>query len=363
MNPFDIQRLIAPHLAEVQNYAPTDTPARGRDVLKLDLNESPVPPSPRVLEALRSALTTEAALNWYPDSGCAALRSAIGQYLDLSSDHVLVTNGSNQAMELIARTFLTRNDTALVVSPVYAVFPWQCRVQEATVKEVYFTDPFAPRIEELLEHGRGSRFKALYLANPNNPTGIGYSEEQLRTLLETWPESLVVVDEAYNEFHGVSAVGLTEMFGNLVVLRSFSKAFSLAGLRCGYVVAARATREALQRVAEPWAVSTLTQVAARAALEDTAHMQAFVAECRAAKRKMVEGLTRLGQTAWDTEANFVLWRTTNPARVTAELAARGVLVNNKDSVPQMRGVLRVTAGTQAQAERFLETAAIVCAAS
>ena len=176
-------------------------------------------------------------------------------------------------------------------------------------------------------------------------------------LMEIAPEkrrdALVVLDEAYVEYYGESSVGLTETHPNLLVLRSFSKAFSLAGMRCGYAIAQPAVLDVLTRVLAPWAVSGLTQVAALAAMEDLPYMRETVVECGRARQSIIDGLKELGFVAYNTQANFIIWQVREPARAVQALAARDVYVSNKDSVPQMKGCLRVTVGNSAQSEQFL----------
>jgi histidinol-phosphate aminotransferase len=351
MTAFPIDRWVPPHIAALDGYHAAVPVPGGRTVLKMDLNECQAPPSPQVLAALRAAVAQDATLNWYPDSSCSALRRAIGRYLSVPADFVLVANGSNMAMELIARAFLTKDDSVLIVSPVYAVFAVQCKLQQARIEFFQFSKLFAPDFRELL--ATGGPHKIIYLANPNNPTGVGYPRERIQALLEKRRDALVVLDEAYNEYYGASCVDLIESHPNLLVLRSFSKAFSLAGMRCGYAIAQPAVLDVLTRVLAPWAVSGLTQVAALAAMEDLPYMRETVAACGRARQSIIDGLKELGFVAYNTEANFIIWQVREPARAVQALAARDVYVSNKDSVPQMKGCLRVTVGNSAQSEQFL----------
>jgi histidinol-phosphate aminotransferase len=350
MTDFPADKWVPPHVAALDGYHAAQPVASRPDVLKMDLNECQAPPSPRVLAALRAAVDGN-ALNWYPDSACTAVRESLGRYLNVPADFLLVANGSNMAMELIARAFLTKDDSVLIVSPVYAVFSVQCKLQQARIESFLFAKAFAPDFGELL--AKGGAHKIIYLANPNNPTGVGYSRERIRELLEKRPDVLVVLDEAYVEYCGESSVGLIETHPNLIVLRTLSKAFSLAGMRCGYVVAQPAVLDFLGRVLAPWAVSGLTQVAAHAAVEDLEYMRKTVAECQRARQLAVDGLKELGFVAHNTQANFILWQVREPARTVKVLAARNVYVSNKDSVPQMNGCLRVTVGNSEQTQRFL----------
>ena len=351
MTAFPIDKWVPPHVAALDGYHAVEPVPGGPQVLKMDLNECQAPPSPQVLAALRAAVAQDATLNWYPDSSCSGLRRAIGRYLGVPADFVLVANGSNMVMELIARAFLTRDDSVLIVSPVYAVFGVQCKLQQARIETFQFSKVFAPDFKELL--ASSGAHKIIYLANPNNPTGVGYPRDRIRALLEQRRDALVVLDEAYVEYYGQSCVDLIESRPNLLVLRSFSKAFSLAGMRCGYVVAQPAVLGVLGRVLAPWAVSGLTQVAALAAMEDLPYMRETVAECGRARQSIVDGLKELGFVVHNTQANFIIWQVREPKRAVQALAARNVYVSNKDAIPQMKGCLRVTVGNVAQSKQFL----------
>ncbi|HUI06848.1 MAG TPA: histidinol-phosphate transaminase [Verrucomicrobiae bacterium] len=359
MSQFDLQRFIPAHVSGLKGYHAKEPVASTPEVLKLDLNECLVPPSPKVLQALRSALTRDNMLNWYPDSSCAELRRSIGRYLNVPAERLMVTNGSNMAMEVFARAFVGSGDPVLICSPVYDVFEVQCKLQQARIEHFYFSEPFNPDFDELTR--RDEAYKLIYLANPNNPTGIGYPREKLLALLRKRRDTLVLLDEAYHEFYGVTVVDVLDEFPNLVILRSFSKAFSLAGMRCGYLVAQPSVLEVAARALAPWAVNGLTQVAAHAAIQDVDYMRAFVAECNQARRTLVDGLNRLGFVARFCYGNFILWQVPNPKKAVEILAARQVYVGNKDSVPQLNGHLRVTIGTTAQARRFLEIVTELCA--
>jgi histidinol-phosphate aminotransferase len=351
MNQFDLQRFIPAHISVLKGYHAKDPVPSTPEVLKMDLNECLAPPSPKVVEALRSALTRNNMLNWYPDSHCTELRRAIGRYLNAPPERLMVANGSNMAMEVFARSFISSGDHVLICSPVYDVFEVQGKLQQARIEHFYFSEPFAPDFNELVHHD--GVYKVIYLANPNNPTGVGYPREKLMVLLQKRRDTLVLLDEAYHEFYGVTCVDLLDEFPNLVIMRSFSKAFSLAGMRCGYLAAQPAVLEIVGRALAPWAVNGLTQIAAQAAIQDVDYMHAFVADCNKARRTLVDGLNRLGFTARYCYGNFILWQVPNPKKAVEVLAARKAYVSNKDSVPQLKGHLRVTVGTSTQAERLL----------
>jgi histidinol-phosphate aminotransferase len=351
MTHFDLQKFVPAHVSVMRGYHAKDPVPSTPEVLKMDLNECLAPPSPKVLEAVRSALASETLMNWYPDSHCTELRRAIGRYLHVNPDRLLVTNGSNMAMEIFARAFINRGDPVLICSPVYDVFEVQCKLQQAIIEHFYFTDPFQPDFAEFA--GREGAFKIVYVANPNNPTGIGYTHENILTLLKHHRDALVLLDEAYHEFFGVTCIDLLDKFPNLVIMRSFSKAFSLAGMRCGYLVAQPEVLEVVSRALSPWAVNALTQIAARAAIQDVDHMRSFVSECNKARLHLVDGLKQLGFTARYCNGNFILWQVPHPKKAVELLAEHKAYLSNKDTIPQLRGHLRVTVGTTEQAVRLV----------
>ena len=351
MSQFNLGRFIPPHVSGLRGYHAKDPVPSAPDVLKMDLNECLVPASPKVLEAVRAALARDNIFNWYPDSHCTELRRSIGRYLNVSHDRLMVTNGSNMAMEVFARAFVAPGDPVLICSPVYDVFEVQCKLQQARLDHFFFSDAFQPDFDELIHND--TPYKTIYLANPNNPTGVGYPREKLEALLQRRRDTMILLDEAYHEFYGVTCVDLLDAFPNLVIMRSFSMAFSLAGMRCGYLVAQPAVLDVVTRALSPWAVNGLTQIAAQAAIEDLAYMRAFVAECNRARHKLVDGLNALGFLARFCYGNFILWQVPNPKKTVDLLAGRKAYVSNKDSVPQLKGYLRVTIGSFNQADQLL----------
>lgn len=220
------------------------------------------------------------------------------------------------------------------------------------VEPVHPPSPFVADSGELLRR-LTPRTRLLYLSNPNNPTGRTYSPAQIERLARGLRHGVLVVDEAYFEFWGKTVAGLIDHHENLVVVRSFSKAFALAALRCGYILGSERVLDQVARIRNGKDVNALAQVAAAAALEDTSAMHAYVEEVRRARSLLVRGLRARGHQVISTPANFVLLRAESPAALARRLRARGVRIRDRSDLPGVGPFLRITVGTRAECRLFL----------
>ncbi|MBM4320583.1 MAG: histidinol-phosphate aminotransferase family protein, partial [Deltaproteobacteria bacterium] len=219
----------------------------GQQPLKLDWNESTIPPSPRVIERILAFLQNSHHLNWYPDLNARKLVTALAGYTGRSEEQILVTNGSDDALDLICKTYLDAGERVLLPYPTYTHFLVHAGARGVYFDPVTYDDPFCGQPERLINALTG-RTKLVYLVNPNNPTGVLFHPEEIAHLLQQAPRTLFVVDEAYYEFCGVTAAQMVDHFPNLVVTRTFSKSFGIAGLRVGYVLAHREVIQELRRL-------------------------------------------------------------------------------------------------------------------
>jgi len=322
-------------------------------ILKMASNESPLGPSPRALAAIREALDV---LHYYPDGSGFELKAKLAQRLGLDPDNFVLGNGSNDVLDLVARTFLTREDSAVHSRHAFMVYPLAIQAvgaQAIVVPEKdYATDlgAFAAAVR--------ADTKVVFLANPNNPTGTFSRWEDVRRLLERIPPTvLVVVDEAYGEYLPDAlrspTAGWLARFPNLIVARTLSKAYGLAGLRVGYCYADPAVAEVMNRVRQPFNVNHLAMVAASAALDDAE----FIAKSRevnaAGLKQLAEGFRRLGLEYIPPYGNFITVRIGHGVpRVYGELLADGVIVRPIAGYG-MPEHLRITVGLPEQNERFL----------
>jgi len=325
-------------------------PHQNSRVMKLDSNEATVSPSPRVMAALAEAVR-EMPLNWYPDVTSKKLNDKLAVYTDLPSECILTFNGSDHALENICRAYIEKDDEVLLDMPTYDHFRLYAESCDAQLVPVYGTGPFVPKTESLI-NSISDKTKIIYLVNPNNPTGVLYSEKDIRMILNAAPHSLVIVDEAYFEFCDVTMASLVHEYPNLIITRSFSKAFGLAGLRCGYVLSHPANLEMINKVRVGKNINTLAQVAATAALDDLEYTEHYVAEVTTARLWLSEKLKRKGLNVVDSAANFILVQVGNPSGVIRRLEEQQVYIRDRSQFSQLAGYIRITIGHQLLMERF-----------
>ena len=323
-----------------------------RSILKMASNENPLGPSPRALEAIRGALQD---LNYYPDGNGFELKALLSRKLALSPDNLVLGNGSNDVLELVARSFLTTADSAVYAQHAFMVYPLAVQAIGARHIEVPAKD-YGADLDAMASAVRPDT-KIVFLANPNNPTGTFAAWEDVRELLERVPQRvLVVVDEAYVEYLPESlqspSPGWLARYPNLVVARTLSKAYGLAGLRVGYGFAHPDVAELMNRVRQPFNVNHLAMVAACAALEDAD----FIARSREVNTRGLEqlatGLGRLGLETIGSYGNFLTLRVGDAARVYNALLDDGVIVRPLAGYG-MPEHLRVTVGLPEHNSRFL----------
>ena len=330
----------------LEAYVPGIQP-EGDDWLKLNTNENPFPPSPRVIEAVRSAV--DERLTQYPNPTAEPVRAAAAAAFGVAQDMVLVGNGADEALAIVARAFLGRGDRVLVGDPTYTLVEVLVAIQEARLTRVPLRKDFS-----LPERFFGQSATLVYLPNPNAPTGVLHSLDEVDRLCETG-DGVVVLDEAYVDFARENGLALVEKYSNLIVLRTLSKAYSLAGLRVGFAIAQPALIAGLMKVKDSYNVNTLSQVAAVAALEDRAYSQDCVRRVVEQRAFLAGALARLGFTVVDSEANFVF--TKPPARPAKafydELVSRKVLVRYFDR-PRVSDYLRITVGSEEQNRELLK---------
>ena len=326
--------------------------------VRLNTNENPYPPSAGVVADIAAAVSAAAAgLNRYPDRECAELRAALAGFLDreagvrLGPDQLWPANGSNEVMQQLLQAFGGPGRTALSFAPTYSMYPEYAR----NTHTEWVTGPraadFSLDLDQAIDLINRLRPSVVLLASPNNPTGTALPHWQLRAVLDTAP-GVVIVDEAYAEFRraGVpSAVSLLADHPQLIVTRTMSKAFALAGGRLGYLAASAEVVDAVRIVRLPYHLSAVSQATALAALAHSAELLARVAELRAERDATVSWLRELGLRAADSDANFVLFGAfADRHAVWQGLLDRGVLI--RETGPD--GWLRVSIGDQEQMRAF-----------
>ena len=322
------------------------------DILKMASNESPLGPSPKALEAIRGALND---LHYYPDGSGYELKRKLSARLGLAPENFVLGNGSNDVLELVARAFLTRDDSAVHSRHAFVVYPLAIQAIGAKAIEVPARD-YGNDLEAMARAVRPDT-KIVFLANPNNPTGTFSPWSDVLGLLDRVPRHvLVVVDEAYGEYLpddlASPSAGWLASHPNLVVARTLSKAYGLAGLRVGYAFAHPDVAELMNRVRQPFNVNHLAMVAACAALDD----RDFIARSREVNARGMEqlerGLRRLDLDYIPSRGNFITVRVADARRVYETLLREGVIVRPIAGYG-MPEHLRVTIGLPEHNDRFL----------
>lgn len=330
--------------------APYSPPTGGRaDKLRLDFNENTLGCSPRVVEYLREHLAAE-ALAVYPEY--AAAKQELSAFFGVAPDELLLANGTDEAIQVIVNTYVDDGDEVLLLRPSYAMYRFYTEVAGATVREIdYRAGTLEFPLRELLGAIQPAT-RAVLIANPNNPTGTGVDLHGIERILRTAAGAAVLIDEAYFEFCGVTALGLIGRYPNLFVSRTFSKVYGMAALRMGCVFSSAENNAFLQKAQSPYSVNALAALAARAAIQDPAYVRGYVEEVLAAREELYAGLERLKIPYFRSQANFVLFRAADRAiEIRDKLRSAGVLV--RDRSYELPGCVRVTVGTREQVRRFL----------
>lgn len=336
---------VRPSVQALAAYTPGEQP-QDRRYIKLNTNENPYPPSPRVLEAVRASVGDDTRL--YPDPLANALRDKAAQVYGLTRDHVLAGNGSDDLLAIIIRTCIDPGQRVVYPYPTYSLYDTLVEIAGGTAVRIPFGPDFALPEGVAEAHGR-----VTFICNPNSPSATVVPIARLAALAGE-VSGLLVIDEAYVDFARQSALDLVREHPNVVVLRTFSKSFSLAGMRIGLAFGPPAVIAELAKVKDSYNLTRPSIGAAVAALQDWEWMRANVERVCGSRVRLTEGLRALGFGVLPSEANFVLAR--RPGRdqrgVYEGLKQRGILVRYF-STPELYDALRVTVGTDAEVEALL----------
>jgi histidinol-phosphate aminotransferase len=334
-----------PGLRDVEPYEAPQLEVKAR----LNTNECPYPLPPAFGDDLARAVRG-LSLNRYPEREAEELRSRLAELNGHMLDGTWVANGSNEILMQLLQAYGGPGRRVVLFEPTYGMHSRLAWVTNSELVQVSLDEPWRIGTQDVKEVF-AQRADVVFVCSPNNPTGNTQSVEVVRDLAEEG-SALVVVDEAYIEFGGESAAPLLVDHANVVVVRTFSKAFALAGARLGYCLAASAVVQDLRRVRLPYHLSALTQAAGLVALDHRDEALEILAAVRAERDRILEALPTLGVEAFASESNFVLFRPPKPARqVWQALLDRSVLV--RDFTTLVPECLRVTAGTPEEVDRFL----------
>ncbi len=331
-------------------YVPGEQ-TEGSDVVKLNTNENPYGPSPRVLEALRSNIND--SLRLYPDPVSAELRAAIARRHGVAPSNVFVGNGSDEVLAHTFRALLTHRAPVLFPDVTYSFYPVYCRLFSTPFQEIALNARLEIDVDDYLRENGGIIFP-----NPNAPTGLALEVSEIERLLGANKDSVVVIDEAYVDFGCESVVPLVHRHPQLLVTHTLSKSHSLAGLRVGYAIGHADLIAALDRVKDSfnsYPLDRLAQRAAIAGIEDAEYVSTTSSSIIASRGRLVAGLRELGFEVVPSAANFVFARheRREAADLSAGLRKRGIFVRHFSKPPRVASYLRITVGTDAQCDALL----------
>jgi len=335
--------LIRTSIQSLKPYVPGEQPGPG--VIKLNTNENPYPPSPRVGEALRQ--TDPSALRLYPDPVSSGLRRQVAALHGCAPEQVFIGNGSDEVLALCVRAFVPEGGAVGYFDPSYSLYPVLAAIEDVPVRPVPLPDDFG-WVTPASDHAA-----LFFLTNPNAPTSRLFARPAVEAFCRSF-RGVVLLDEAYVDFAPATCADLALSLPNVLIARTLSKSYSLAGLRLGYAVGPAPLIEALHKIKDSYNVSLLTQRLAAAALDDPAWMRANVAKIVATRERVAQTLRARGWFVFDSSANFLFARP--PGRTAREifedLRARKIFVRYFPA-PRTQAYLRITVGTDAEMDALL----------
>jgi histidinol-phosphate aminotransferase len=336
---------IRSSLNQLKAYVPGEQPA-SPTVLKLNTNENPYPPSPRVMEALIAVSAED--LRKYPDPSGTRLRKALADYHGCSPDQILLVNGSDEGLALCTRCFCEHGGSVGYISPSYSLYPVLADIAELQKTEFPLNDDFSWEVPEVVE------VDLFFLTRPNAPTGLSLPADELEKLFQV-TRGVVVVDEAYAAFSDEGGMGEVGRYPNVLISRTFSKSHSLAGVRVGYLAGPSDLISALHKIRDSYNLDAVAQRLALASLEDSAYTQEVLGKIRTTRERTRQRLQQMGFEVPASDTNFLF------ARVPEGTQAEALFQTLKEREMFIRyfpgdltgDFLRITVGTDEQMDRFL----------
>jgi histidinol-phosphate aminotransferase len=342
-----LQRVV-PHLRKVQPYVPGIQP-EGSGWIKLNTNELPYPPSPKVAPAIEEEL---GRLALYPNPTSQPLRQAIAKRYNLNGDQVIIGNGSDDLLNLLMRSFGGEQQAVLQTVPSYSLYPVLAAISDGKVESVEFDASMQLPLDKL----SGCKANILFLTSPNAPTGVAFPLEQLRTLAKGF-DGILVIDEAYADFAVENALPLLGECSNVIITRTFSKSYGLAGLRVGFAMADAAIIRILDSIRDSYNVNRISQAGALAAFEDASYYEEIIQRIIKTRQRASEILQQRGWKCYPSQTNFIFAappRGLMAAEGFEHLKHNRILVRHFPSHPLTADYLRISIGTDEQMNSLLE---------
>ncbi len=342
-----LERLIKESINDLKPYVPHDYDYK----YKLDANESPYNLPGNILEKVIERMR-DMDFNRYPDTNSVLLRKEISDYIGVDYANIIIGNGSDEMINVLIDTFVEEGDTVLSHEPTFVMYGLTSKIAGATYIDIETDENFNVDIDELIKSANTKKAKIIFLCSPNNPTGnLMQKEDILRVVNET--NSIVVADEAYVEFGGESVIKKVLNYDRLIVLRTLSKAFGVAGIRTGYLVAGNKIIDRLYSVKAPYNINSISQLIATELMKNRKEILNNVEIIKSNRDKLLNQMKQIeGIKAYDSYANFILFRVDDNKKVFDGLLERGIMVRNF-SGGRLENHLRVSVGNTEENEAFV----------
>lgn len=347
-------RFWSPEVRDLEPYVPGEQP-KIQNLLKLNTNENPYPPSPKVVDAVQAVLTHQAdALRLYPDPDATVLKQAIAKQQNVDVSQVFVGNGSDEVLAHIFKAFFIQQKPILYPDITYSFYPVYSQFFGVQTKQIPLNEKFEIDISDYEQENGG-----IIITNPNAPTSIALGLDKIEQVLKANPNRVIVIDEAYVDFGAESAVDLVSRYENLVVCQTTSKSRSLAGLRVGFAIGQAhliAALEAVKNSFNSYPIDRFAIAAAVASFEDQDYFQEQCEKVIASREKLVANLTELGFNVLPSKANFIFATHSlhDAAQLAEKLREQGIIVRYFNK-PRINQFLRITIGTDEQNQRLVDT--------
>lgn len=337
-------------------------PEKRKEILKLDWNEATIPPTPLVMERIEALLKEPSFFNLYPTTYNDELLSLLAQYVKLPKENIQYFGSSDVLHEYICKAFISVGDPVMILGPSYDNFRLTCQANGADVYFSYYNEDFTFDAERFENDIITREPAVVYICNPNNPTGNVHSKEYTEHLLQEYPDTLFLIDEAYYEFAGETAKDLVLQYDNILISRTMSKAFALANFRLGYLIAGKDNIQFINKIRNPKNLSTFAQVAGCAALEDTQYMWNYVEEVHRGMDYFKEVMRRFADRlkVHPSHGNYMLIEFDSyeeKIALLSYLAEHNIFVRDTTQAPMVRNCFRITIGTVEQMKRVVDVIA------
>ncbi|MDE6723407.1 MAG: histidinol-phosphate transaminase [Eubacterium sp.] len=344
-----MEKLWKKNLRDIEPYVPGEQ-SKEQNIVKINANENPYPPSPKVIEAIQNFDNSN--LRFYPDANAYAFKKAVAEYYDVEIENVFLGNGSDDVIALCFQAFFNSDKPIVYPDITYSFYPVWCRLFNIPYKTYPLQNDFRINVEDYKEENGG-----VVIPNPNAPTSLGEGQDFVEQLMEYNQDSVVIIDEAYVDFGGFSSAPLTKKYENLLVTGTFSKSRSLAGMRIGYAIGSKeliSVLEAVKNSYNSYTVNSISMAVGTAAIEDKAYFNETVSKVIATRERITEELRSLGFIVLDSQTNF-LFATNEKLNMKDYfewLKTQKVFIRYFN-LPRISNYVRITIGTDEEMDIFL----------